>query len=611
MIQNEWNDFSRTDRLVKRPKISNPTRVTNSLHDITNNRYVYNSLNKKNFLNKSAVTEIARKKREQIEALKNSKNLQSSISGIDRRIDKLHNRKIPEIIYNISKRETMIRKTTKQLQNYNIVLGNSDNDIQKLEEKFNLEYNDLIIQFENEVNSIELQFAKNLKQLSNEKEKQIEELEKIKPKDELLKEIDQFNNALVSLDEKLHTLKISNEMFITEYDEKLDRNFQLIRKEKVTSIEKLRREIKEKQYKKQNLYDMIQTAEYNITLLKEDIKSINDQNLILQDNINNIERSSTLPEQKLKSLVNKLHEASQEYDVVLEMKKLEEENLSVYLMRLKEEAEGRKLLQNSIDELKGHIRSFGYKYNDSDPSAQKENLLVFDFDNDTISDFASEENKLFSFNKLFSSSDLTIECLLDEEFKIYNNMCLKDGDNFNLFTISSKPLHMFQDKVLKYISGNYLDKYEVKFQNLSLYDEKYGLDSPFKISEDNLISLDRTPITLTNVPYTIDESRYDELTQIKILKVQFQEKDCSTKSIDFYLIQIDNLNTLNLLYDFFKKKRLWNESQIGLFILKLLNYTKSCFLFNFDTEDENHRNRTMLNISEIISKIRNPPKINN
>lgn len=597
---NELRHYEQSSGHSDRP--TSKGSYTKQLHDITNNIQTSSSGKRRKLLNNIDVARIATRQRRQFQDLKDTKDLKANIIKIDRNIEKYQNRLIPEIKYNISKRLSMINRISNRSNDHSITIEQVEIDIKQLQTNMEIEIEKIKKDFQNQLMQKKEQHIKNMESLKVKKETEINDLNKIPPKEELLKDIHTYEEQLEKLEQKLKELERSNEMFSTGLDEKLDDEFQLLRDNNTKKLNDSKKETEETQWKLDEITFKIQDSNFNISVLETDIEKIVNENKILQDDINSIEKSSMLPEQKLKLLSKQAEETGQEHTVLLELEKLENENLEVHYVLLDKEIRKRKILQNTIDELNGHIRIFGL-------IGENGSQLNYNLEHNSINDPNEKDNKPLYFNRLFQKPDYNVDKILNSEIKIYSTSCLQNHEDYNIFHISPRPNNDLQIMVLEFLAKNYLDEYNVKFQNLSLYNEKFTNDSPFSIREDNTILLDRTPIQLTDVPSTLgDDIRDDGLVQLKVLKVQLSEKEDSTGPIDFYFLQINNVQSMELLQRFLNKEEAWNKTQIGLFILKILNYTKSCFVFDLESNDTNDVRKLMLPISKCISKIKNPSR---
>lgn len=586
-----------------------PTRSANSLHDITNHRYVSKPGNKRALLDKTDVLVIAKQKRDQIQVEKTTQSLKVSIRSLDRELDKLQNRYIPDIVYNMSKRESMLRSTNSNCKHNIQKIKQCEETIQSSDASLQIECETMTRRFEEQLDKIRLEHEQEMNSLKLAKEEEIKALEKIPPKEELLKDIQSLNDQLKDLDDQLNRLKLSNDLIVTQYDEKLDSEFGVLRTSKTNTLRDIEKKGSEGEAHLTELKTEIENTQYSITMTKEENACTIEQCDILQESINKIEKSSVLPEKKLKLLCERFTEVKQEHDVLAEVKKLDEEEYSLRVQKLNNDIEKKLLLQNSIDEVKGNARIFcltdlGINNNINNSTCPfKVNSTT-----NVMTDLALDDPKDYKMSRFISCRPNDSKTELFNNLKVYSDMCLKSSQNFNITSISPHPIENLHYDTLSFIAKEYLDTYEIQYQVISLYDEKFSKESPFTIREDKSIILDRTPLFLNNhIPKETSDD-INELTQVKILKVQFKEKNSTNDFVDFYSVAIENVKSMNLFYRFLSKEQAWRDNQIGLILLKLLNYTKSCFVFNVHETSTPDENRLSLKISEHVQKIRNPPK---
>ena len=558
---------------------------------------------RRKLLNENDVATISNRQRQQFQTIRDTNELQTNIEKLNTQIEKLQNRLIPQIQYNIGKRQSMINRSLSKSENYHDTMEKIDMTIKQTKIDLSIELEQMVKTLQMKIDDNIASHNNNMIKYNELKTIELEELNKIPPKKELLKEIDALEKDLQTLNVEIKNLEMSNEMFATELDEKLDKEFQLLREQKLAKLETSKKETEKKQWNLDEIKFKIQDSQFNITEMTQEIERLTEENNILQQDINSIEKSSILPEQQLKQLINNLEELNQEQVVLLEMEKLENENLDIHYDILNKDVEKRKKLQNTIDELNGHIRTFAI-------IGEKENGIMnnphYKVNDDLIYNVTKDISKPFTFNRLFQQNNDNIENILQSDIKIYCDMCLNNQEDFNVFNISSESSQEFQTKFLKFFWTNYREKFDITYQNLSLYNEKFTDDSPFSV-KNNTITLDRTPVQLKDdIPTNLGEINDKELIQLKILKIKLCDKNDKDIQTDFYLLQIDNLDTMKLLERFLTKQDPWNKTQIGLFILKILNYTKSCFIFDLNQHLQEEYTESMLHISKNISKIRNP-----
>lgn len=612
--QGSLNMINSNNTGIKRRKMEK-----SSLHDITNSAQNHLrgkvSIVTKPLLNNQTVSMIAQKKREKIKALKTFNQLHKLNIEKNWNIVRYQTKYIPDMNYQISKRRVMCQKLEQQINNYKESYKTiekkmidaeieSTKSIEKLEEEQRQSYQ----RFQDK-------FKRHKQEVRDTLEKEVKELENMKPKDTLLKEISTLENQFTTLNTELKEILQRNKDMEEAYKVELQMKFKKVKSEKTLALTKMEMtiarhlEIQDKLITKRNALnkenddlevqcnnqerDVSQATERFNTIdketeeLKSTLKMWNDN--LLDDNLqfNNIQKEAKLHEIKY----------NENYD------KMEEEQLK------------RKKLENSIDEMKGFIRTFLY----IEPTTLSEHLDI-DYAYSTVMD-KDHEDEIYFFNRILPSNHLTTSQLITQEYKAYHDMCLKNGEDFNLFTVSGKKWYEVRDDLIEFMTKGYGEKYSIFFQNVYISDKDISKDLLLSTTVPDIICKEGTELnsgrssinlnsfsTCLNNNNTIkfdDENRNSCSDGINLMKFQLTEKTDSTRITNFYLIQIDEVDALKAFENYLSGGRRNEEEKVDFIIRKLISDTKSCFIFKLEEEG---LIQDVLSLSKRIGKIPNPKK---
>lgn len=601
---------------VKRPRLSSPMLqdLTNQMHatrmarrsstDVANtqgtrlmNKYVFGD---------AAVIEEVKKRERKI--MKDIMHLKNAILEIEKETIQIRDTQLPEVQYSISKKITMCNEMKKEtlLLASQLDLKDGEIDLQKKNEELAL--SNLTLQHSIEVQELENELKRSLDEYNQEWSNKLREMENLKPNKEIADEILQLKGELTQVKTELSLLQQQNKekehKYETELHERL-KEFQDLKKKPMNDLSKEQESLinKEKQLElERGVFEseLAETEERTkdtksqIDVLETSIKEARAQNEPLKEGLMLIEGQHMM----LKEQTDLIQETAHKKEVYYNDKfdKMEQEQIR------------RRRLENSIDELKGEIRKVAYLINDTDEPTS----LQVDYRGKRIQKSFTGES--FQFTRIIPSSLVSEDELLCQEYEMYHEMCLKNGWNFNLISVSDGSSSSLKTALINFIYSRCSNDYQILLQYVYLSEEmpsqdmllqkshESDIEIKLKIEEDSL-ELDSNRVELTGdintLPIRTNEKKHILISGLGILKFQLMKKsDLQGKPTNFYFLEIDDRKTIEILERAVMPSQA-ASSPIGIILKKLLSDTKTFFLFHIDNDQENE---ALLNVSQKLGE---------
>ncbi|CCE64410.1 hypothetical protein TPHA_0H02060 [Tetrapisispora phaffii CBS 4417] len=619
--------------------VSNISRL-NSLYDMQNrrlmNKYIYGDAH--------AVEEVKKRERK---IIKDMNHLINAIAEIDKETSSVMSSDLPEIRYQISKKKNGCAELEKEIMNLNSMLDLKQGDLDLFKRNEELEIKNLHLKYEVELQELENELQEELNQEKFKWEKQKQELENMKPSEEIAQEIEILKGELESAKIELNNIINQNEIQLNDYKAELQNKFEEFKKEKKAPLDKL---ISNKEQLKENI-EKYETEIINITKEQDLLKKSQED---LREKIENYSQKLKNSENEMVPLNEKLMAVSKEFEILKsendKLKELafkEEQLYKEKYEQVEEEQLRRKKLENSIDELKGTIRCVAYysttelqdAYSIDIPShtitsidvAGNENNLNLKFsDNVNKKDEVKSLPNMYEFNRVIPSELIEESMMLCDEYQCYHDMCLENRTNFNLISVSASPWNKLRKAVFQLLIPKYLEKYNISLQSVFLSEEVYSQDlllqyadtsmNPEDIKDGIDLKIEENSIELNSYSMEIKEDISElpteviepkEITEsgINILKFKFLEKNESEleqeeNPINYYFVEFYNLET-NYVLEKYVTPGETPTTPIGMIIKKLIQDTKSYFIFKMDKVDVTD---LFTNISNKVSKLKNPKR---
>lgn len=654
---NNNNQYSQSNTDMKVKKSTNVRNVSNA-STLRKNHSLSSKKKNVTYLTKEVVNQIARDIRMKKEISKETNKLKKEISKVESEIVRYQTRYVPDIKYEISKRQVMCKKLQNQYDSFQKEIDDIDKQIDNIEttkknveKELLLKYEDLetnqSIEYENKLNELKISFENDIKNLDN-----------LSPAEPLEKEINDLRDKLLDYLEQSDSIKLSNKQRLKDKENVIKQGFEEFKVLKenefdnfIKQSEILINDISHQNNQKDELNNMICKLNENLQNIQSKLNDI--ENELLE--INN--QYDTLHETE-RTIKNTFDLAYKDLQTIQERARLQDEKYNDYYNKMELELTKRKKLENSIDEMKGLIRCFLYTEDSNLPGFTidyLDNVVLLESSKNIDSNNINNNNKnscedsvdeikdeeIYLFSRIIPSNALSVPQLIFREYKPYHDMCISGKHNFTLFSISIEPWSDFQAQFIEFLIHEYSGNYEINFQNVFLSDNNISKDLLAVKDEDNLstttsscinIKFDNennlllntisSPLTehVSNKRNKLISINYDSTNGINMYKFQFKKRKLYCKDsnesdvINFYLIQFEDINFINKLSNYMLSRKSNQPSHVGYMINRLMKNLKSCFLFNLssistdpnDGKQISHNDiQTLLEIGTNIGKIPN------
>ncbi|CCH62117.1 hypothetical protein TBLA_0G01730 [Henningerozyma blattae CBS 6284] len=642
-----------TSILNSKPMINTPstTILSENVLDIQNSnqsnilKFQKNSTPKQKYLfgDASTIEEVKIGKRNVLRSLS---QLKKNIRSLNYDIDSL-TKKNQDLEYKICKFKNSINLIDSKNKDYDLKVQNLNEKLVLENENMNIYLSEVKLKLENKLKNINDDLIDKYNDEIKDWELKIKEVKEMKPSKEFLIELEALKETLAEKENELNELKNSNQLKLIDYENKLKEEFELFKLEKSMPLQNLTNEsyslieqIKQLNEQKSNLLKEIESLDSQISDVNNNIE---DKNKKIED-LSNGNIPLKLELEKLEKIFEEKLKESNEIK-----KEAELSNISYRksLNNLKLQELKNKILENSIEDLKGTLRCYSYLNEENFVKNYSKicSTITPDFKIDyfyknihfqnakrnnnisTNNNNNNSNNKVFKFSKILSNLKFPSEKeLLEKEYAVYHNSNLKKNTNFTLFSIS--PIKCWDElikQIIKFVStnNNYLnanvneetieDYYTKKVDykiNLQVIDNLTAQGNLINIdTENNSLKIDETieSIELNNDIQTMPFLNENDspLPNIQLLTFTYWNK--STDSISsslpviFYFVQMNGIQNMNGLYNLLSNNIYDHTSITNTVIKHLLNHTQNCFLLNMQDEIEQADIfQAIMNLSQVI-----------
>lgn len=607
----------------------NNVRKLNKRNNKSKDRVKNNNEHKGNvkYLSKQVVNKMAQEIRLKKEISREVARIKKEISKTDSETVRYQTRYVPDIKYEISKRQVMCKKLQNQQDSFEKNLEVIDGQIVTVEAYKQTVEEELASKYV----SIEANKTKECEEttadIKDKYEDELRELENLAPKDELEVEINTLRERMLDYLEQCDDLKIFNEKQLKNKEIEIKEQFEEFKTTKQNEMDTVLAKGREILENKSNQIDEKNKLNDQILELDANLKDIQSTLTTLQNELDTINKDYADIQNKSQSIDSVIIQATKDLDKIQEEARLHDTKYNEYYNTMETELTRRKKLENSIDEVKGLIRCFLYTEDSNLPGFTVDyfdNVALFETPQNENEDSSKNEeindDDIYPFSRIIPSNALSVPQLIFREYKPYHDMCINNNQNFTLFSVSHKPWLEFQTQFVEFLLHEYSQQFNINFQNVYLSDGKLSKDllaskendinTPatsacisIKFDSENNLMLDSTTITLTeyisNRRNGQNISDYDSTSGINLFKFQFIKKALSSNEpstnevINFYLVQFESLHFLTKLSSYLSDVKPTEPNHVGYVINKLMNNLKSCFLFNLSANiQENEDNST-------------------
>ncbi|CDO93302.1 unnamed protein product [Kluyveromyces dobzhanskii CBS 2104] len=539
-------------------------------------------LNKYFYGDPSVIEEVKKRERK---ALKDIHLFTKQIDETDAEQESLSSKIIPQLKYDLNKRSIVFKHLKQETIAMQQELYQLNNDCELKKKSHELIINNMSLK-----HSVNMQEAINRwQQIISEKRHALElELQKLKqtePDPAVVKEIQNLKSEKLEREKSLKRLQQENESLIQSHDEALKLQLEKFKDEKK---EPLIESIAENK----SLKNKVTYLKASLETLKGKIQDSHDTELSLKDTINQkkeelreLEESLEPGEQALSELQLKFKSEKDITDKVKAQAKLAEVEYNKNYDRMEQEQLQRRVLENTIDELDGHIRCFAYV---------NQNEIVNDYEVDYMNKCIIGDTGAFYFNRILPRDLMSPSNLFNNECFTFIDSCLKDKKSCNIISINDD----LRKDFLETIHEQFCES-KVLVQMVVLNDDDLSKDMLNSQDSDLSAVIDEKCIDFHSKRLPIEEVGsfiQPNFKGIHVMKFEVFSSDEKFESIFFIqapMSEMQKLNTIRLTEP--------AATPVATFLQSLLLRLQSLIIFNFDTPDA-----SLLQLSQTLHKLPNP-----
>lgn len=562
-------------------------------------------MNKYVFGDASVIEEVKKRERK---IMKDIAHFRNAIAEIEKETVQIREQQLPDMQYEVSKKLTLCNEMKKETAQLTAQLDLKDRENDLYRKNGELDMTNLQLKHAVEVQELENKLKQKLEDEKLRWEKEIMQLENLKPDEKVAQEIKQLKIELKEVNDQWKRMNKENQQRCDEYDKNLTKELEDFKSSKQEPMEHLTTEQGNLLKKVKQLRAERDKQLSQMESDKKEFDSTKEKILTLQQDVSKIKISNKPLKDKLEIAMSHYEVAQKETEAIQEIAHSKEIYYKSMFDKMEEEQLRRRRLENTIEELRGRVRTFAYVTN-----KHQDNSLEVNYSERTITDL--RHNKQYEFSRIIPSELVTESDLLCHDCEMYHEMCLQKHLNYNLISISQKPWIALRVALLEFMFKKCHEQYRIYLQYVFLSEESASqdlllpnskkCDNEIKLKiQKELIELDSTTTEiiddLDEVLPCLREEREDSSPGIGIMKFQLVRPNKDQNPLSFYFIEIDDAATIPTLDKVLCPENA-AKSPISLIIKKLLCDTTSCFLFDID-DSENNEN--LLEISKKLCQIK-------
>lgn len=563
-------------------------------------------MNKYVFGDATVIEEVKKRERK---IMKDIAHFRNAIAEIEKETAQIRDRQLPDMQYEISKRLTMCGGVKKEISQLESQLDMKDREIDLYRKNEELDLSNLQLKHSVEIQELENRLKQKLDDESLTWEKSIMELENLKPDEQVAEEIRHLRGELQEVEKQWSSMKDENQQKCEQYERDLQRELDDFKDLKMKPMNELIEEQKQFKAKLKSLTDNRERLNNETAEHRKQVQSAEAQIIEIQQKIDETKAKNEPLQDELAIAVSRFEKVKHETEIIQEKAHVKETFYKDKFDKMEQEQLRRRKLENTIDELKGGIRTFAYVTK----NPEQDDLDVNYYEK-TLKE--SRSGKKYQFSRMIPSALETEQDLLYQEYEMFHEMCLQKSMNFSLISVSQGPWDALRLALLQFIHNKCHERYRIAVQYVFLSEESPSQDLllpntedsdneiKLKIQKESLeIDSKITEVTglMGDLPSNLRRENSNRTQGIGILKFHLTPHDKAQKQLNFYFVEINDLNTIGTL-DKVVTPSQELSSPISLIMKKIMSDTTSCFLFSISDANDN---ASLLELSGKIGQIKN------
>ncbi|SCU91776.1 LAFA_0F05732g1_1 [Lachancea sp. 'fantastica'] len=585
-------------------RLGMPSKRTHVLGDVTNtiafSEYFKNS-NRKYTMPSTAVADpnmrlmnryyygdpkvIEEVKKRERKIARDIQHFRKSIVEIDTETRIVHERELPDLRYEISKKNALCNELRKDLIEFTSKLDEKTNDCDTLKRDGELDLQHTQLKHQVALQEVQNELDQNMSKCAAEWEAKLREIDNERPDPALLVELEELQKEKHLRNAQTKELAASNNLACEKKTQELGTILEQLLIEKQEPLHEL--QAKSEAVQKDN--DMLRQETDSV---KGKISQYEDRCSQLMQQISTVDSLITeCMEERAKNLEAK-KKAEVTYldcktitDAVQEEALIVESQYNQEFDKMEKEQTRRRVMENSIDELRGKIRCFAFVGDE-----MVENSSV-DYFAKTI---ALDETKPCTFNRIVPRKLIEEQELINQECEPFFLMCLNKQLNFSLMSSPTGRQLQLKRAFLEYLLTKE-NKLLTQYVSLSEGSESCDLFLPAEqnVKTDIQLTLKKDAIEINSTTLEMRSTQdVDENAallessvdsgNVGILKAEIWKDQ--NKCCDAYFLEVNDLKTMEMLGNS-RITTSTTKPPMAIILQTLLLKTKSLFLFNLFDKD--------------------------
>lgn len=538
-------------------------------------------LNKYFYGDPTVIEEVKKRERKVLKDIHISSN---QIKEVDAELENLNNNIIPQLKYDLNKKSNIFRHMKQDTLSMQEQLYQLNNDCDLKKKNHELMLNNLSLNHSVNMQDMMNYWHQKISEKRHDWELKIQKLKQTEPDPAVLNDIKMLKAEKQEREKTLQELKNANESELQDHENKLKIEFEQFKQEKkkplaksISENKKLNSELNELIEKKKSLLRKIDDKINEENSLREAIKERNLALKALDDSIEPIEH-------ELNHLQLKFRSEKEITDAIKSQAKLAETEYTKQYDRMEQEQLQRRILENTIDDLDGHIRCFAYiNCNDHD-----------EYEVDYMNKCIIGDHDTFYFNRVLPRDLVSPLALFSSECFTFIDSSLKGGKSCNIISINDD------------LRKQFLETIQQKYPNLKILVQMVVLNDDD--SSKDLLNLEDSDLSAVieekcidfharRLPITeVDGYMVSDFNGIHVTKFEIFRDEHNFESIFFIQAPKQEVDKLNVI----RTSKL-KGTPVSTFLQSLLSRLQSLIVFNFDTLD-----LSLLQLSQTLHKLPNP-----
>ncbi|AAS53204.1 AFL170Cp [Eremothecium gossypii ATCC 10895] len=556
-------------------------------------------MNKYYYGDPRVIEEVKRRERK---VMKDIQHFKKSIEEVERDMKTMVEESIPGLRYTLSKKAAVYKDLRVETAQVTARLDLLANKCGVMRANTELALNNITLEQQVEVQNLENELDRRINALREEWELKLLSLEKFKPNDDLVKEIEGLKQELNKEQKTWDRLQRENEEKRKEFELILEQDFLRFKEEKLSLYEDLTekrehlfQEKNKKQLELKQLHSIVEQHRREKAELAIDIQAITEE-------IVHYEQQLKPSQARLQQLKEQLNTEVHETEEIRKKASAAEQEYNTLYDKMEDEQLSRRRIENTIEELRGNIRVFAYVSDASVP-------YTIDYASKTITVGSAKQ---YCFDRLIPKELVPLQELLEQECQAYMDMCLQNQYDSSVISLQQENDHSIRNTFIGWMLSQKHKR--INFQCVVLSENSPSVDLLLRkrlsgeTNREIKVTLDNKSVLFESTSILVESggSAEDIIKQLGtdynkegILILKFQIWGENETSTDVYFIEVTPpaYNCLHSTGSAGSTGSSFGSSRIGAILRSLLMHTKPLLLLTLTQE-----NSLLLDISQQIGQ---------